>query len=107
MANVGDKYIIEIDRLIKQPNGSVLFGVKGFNALVFDQYGLDKLEKTGKPFDKELNAYCDRHSCFDCPMKEHFPKCGEGWSVCSSEGEINRDAHMIMEADEIISRRMS
>lgn len=39
----GEKYIIEIDRVVKGPR-DIAF-VKGFNALVFDQYGLDHLER--------------------------------------------------------------
>ena len=39
----GEKYIIEIDRVVKDPR-DVAF-IKGFNALVFYQYGLDHLER--------------------------------------------------------------
>lgn len=39
----GEKYIIEIESVSKMPKGDIAF-IKGFNALVFDQYGLDKLE---------------------------------------------------------------
>lgn len=39
----GEKYIIEIDRVVKGPN-DIAF-IKGFNALVFDQYGLDHLRR--------------------------------------------------------------
>ena len=40
----GDKYIIEIEEVIGSDN-SPLAKIKGFNALVFDQNGLDKLVK--------------------------------------------------------------
>lgn len=46
---VGDKFVIEIDEAFN--NGSfgekgMLYKVKGFNSLVFDEYGLDKLPRT-------------------------------------------------------------
>lgn len=39
----GEKYIIEIESVSKRPKGDIAF-IKGFNALVFDQYGLNRLE---------------------------------------------------------------
>lgn len=55
----GEKYIIEIDRVVKGPR-DIAF-VKGFNALVFDQYGLDHLEryddkKARKTIDNAVDA---------------------------------------------------
>lgn len=41
---IGDKYIIEIESHMTNKNGD-LYGIKGFNALVFDRNGLDRLEK--------------------------------------------------------------
>ena len=41
---IGDKYIIEIDSHMTNAKGD-LYGVKGFNSLVFDQNGLDKLTR--------------------------------------------------------------
>lgn len=70
MANVGDKYIIEIAEIyassyrnaaltedqIKAP--TYLYRMKGFNSLVFDENGLSKLEKYEEsPFTQED---CDR-----------------------------------------------
>lgn len=49
---VGDKYIIEIEEVIKRYGAPHIARIKGFNALVFDQYGLEKL----KPYDGE-DAY--------------------------------------------------
>ena len=40
----GEKYIIEIESVSKMPKGDIAF-IKGFNALVFDQYGLDHLRR--------------------------------------------------------------
>lgn len=55
----GEKYIIEIDRVVKGPR-DIAF-VKGFNALVFDQYGIDHLEryddkKVRKTIDNAVDA---------------------------------------------------
>ena len=44
---VGDKYIIEIEEVIRRNGAPQIARVKGFNALVFDKYGLEKLE----PYD--------------------------------------------------------
>lgn len=46
MYKKGDKFVIEIDNVIVDEKGTVfLYTIKGFNALVFDQYGLDKLSQ--------------------------------------------------------------
>ena len=44
MAKVGDKFVIEIDSVMTNKNGK-LYGIKGFKSLVFDEHGLDKLER--------------------------------------------------------------
>lgn len=41
---IGDKYIIEIESHMTNKHGD-LYGIKGFNSLVFDRNGLDRLEK--------------------------------------------------------------
>jgi hypothetical protein len=46
---VGDKYIIEIEEVIRRNGAPQIARVKGFNTLVFDKYGLEKLE----PYDGE------------------------------------------------------
>ena len=46
---VGDKYIIEIEEVIRRNGAPQIARVKGFNALVFDKNGLEKLE----PYDGE------------------------------------------------------
>ena len=50
MAKVGDKFIIEIGEVFKATGtymacGESLYRVKGFNSLVFDDNGLNRLEK--------------------------------------------------------------
>lgn len=47
---MGKKYIIELcDKPMKNENGNDIWRVKGFNTLVFDQNGLDKLEEYVEP----------------------------------------------------------
>lgn len=57
--NVGDKFMIEIDKVVKgfSNDADKLYRIKGFNSLVFDEYGLDKLLKTPVTLhtDRELN----------------------------------------------------
>ena len=47
---MGKKYIIELcEKPMKNENGNDIWRVKGFNTLVFDQNGLDKLEEYKEP----------------------------------------------------------
>lgn len=48
MAQPGDKFVIEIESVIPSDGGS-LYKIKGFNALVFDGFGIGKLERYDKP----------------------------------------------------------
>ena len=41
----GDKYIIQIGQVMKDANGKEYAKIKGFNTLIFDDQGLDKLQK--------------------------------------------------------------
>ena len=41
---VGDKYVIEIEEVIRRNGAPQIARVKGFNTLVFDKCGLEKLE---------------------------------------------------------------
>jgi len=43
--NSGDKFVIEVETAFGLMGGDPLYTIKGFNALVFDDYGLDKLQK--------------------------------------------------------------
>lgn len=46
MPKIGDRYIIEIDDILSNTNKTeCLYRIKGFNSLVFDQRGIDKLLK--------------------------------------------------------------
>lgn len=55
MASIGDKYIVTIDYMTRTKHGW-LYGVNGMKTLVFDDYGLSKLEKYD-PDLKMINAF--------------------------------------------------
>lgn len=50
MVKKGDKYIIEIGEVINH-EGKSLYLIKGFNALVFDDFGLEHLTRWIEPLD--------------------------------------------------------
>lgn len=50
------KYVIELEKSLLSTNGNLLFKVKGFNTLVFDENGLSKLEK----LEDVIKEECDR-----------------------------------------------
>jgi len=61
---MGKKYVIELcDKPMKDENGGDIWRVKGFNALVFDQNGLDKLEEYKEP-EKELHEFKVGDVCY-------------------------------------------
>ena len=45
MHKKGEKFVIEIDDIMTGDNGEILYKIKGFNSLVFDDYGLDQIGK--------------------------------------------------------------
>lgn len=72
MANIGDKYIIEIESIygqsitvpagtnpedVKPPKGpGKLYRIKGFNSLIFDENGLSKLKKYKEPSEQPITV---------------------------------------------------
>lgn len=61
MYKVGDKFIIEIDEIFEN-KGKTLYRIKGFNSLVFDKNGLNKLSRYVK-VDKNKNKTEELGSC--------------------------------------------
>ena len=54
---MGKKYIIELcEKPMKNENGNDIWRVKGFNTLVFDQNGLDKLEEYKEPVSHKFEV---------------------------------------------------
>ena len=43
--NTGDKFVIEIGEVIERHGEPPLYKIAGFNALVFDEFGLNRLGK--------------------------------------------------------------
>lgn len=49
MYKKGDRFVIQIDKVVTDGDRHVcLYKIKGFNTLVFDDYGLGKLEQQEK-----------------------------------------------------------
>ena len=42
---VGDKFVIEVGEIILDKNGKLLYKIKGFNTLVFDDVGINRLTR--------------------------------------------------------------
>ena len=49
MPKVGDEYLIRIDSVMTNKKG-ILYGIEGFKSLVFDDYGLEQLQKFDPQF---------------------------------------------------------
>ena len=60
MVNVGDKFVIEVDRVFTDDNGNKLYRIKGFNSLVFDENGIEKLVKSKPQISTEGLAIYER-----------------------------------------------
>lgn len=43
--SVGDKFVLEVAEILEGMSQSKLYRMKGFNALVFDEIGIEKLTK--------------------------------------------------------------
>ncbi len=90
MANIGDKYIIEIDDKVlvdsaTEDNPRNLYTVKGFNALVFDDFGLNKLEKY------EEDEAKNNTNCIDCDWIQiaYHDGMARAWNIAR---ELLRDS---------------
>lgn len=59
MTNIGDKFIITIgDKAENEQSGETLYRIKGFKSLVFDENGINKLEKYDEKGTQEIiDAY--------------------------------------------------
>lgn len=49
----GDRFVIEVESVLTGEDGKPLYKIKGFNALVFDDNGLDRLERAENKGDPE------------------------------------------------------
>ena len=73
MASVGKRYIIEFDKVL-EPYG--LYKAKGFNSLVFDENGLQKLEPYTEPEDEVGEDF-------------HYEGLMEAWVACREMLELS------------------
>ena len=70
---MGKKYIIELcEKPMKNESGNDIWRVKGFNTLVFDQNGLDKLEEYKEP-EKEMHKF-KVGDVYYMPKEDHYEK---------------------------------
>lgn len=84
----GEKYIIEIESVSKMPKGDIAF-IKGFNALVFDQYGLDHLRRAEEISDAYKRGLADGIAGTPATKREidaalhlgHVHGMDEAWSM--------------------------
>lgn len=70
---VGDKFVIEVGEIILDKSGKLLYKIKGFGALVFDDVGINRLMKQSSSTSAEAlrkaweNGYdAGRLNMLDC-----------------------------------------
>jgi len=72
--NVGDKFIIEIDRTYASERHKVSrYGIKGFSTLIFDENGLKRLKRYEQPmvsFYKEEDFHAAINEAYERGIKE-------------------------------------
>lgn len=70
--NVGDKFLIKIDQVVKCDNSDPveLFKIKGFNSLVFDEYGLDKLPQVPIQTHTCRDTESDKEKAYEAGLKD-------------------------------------
>jgi len=73
-AKIGDKFIIEIDRVYSANHGiSTLYGIKGFHSLVFDEEGVRRLTSYVPPmvsFPKESDFFAALNEKYEQGIKD-------------------------------------
>lgn len=54
MAEIGDRFTIEIENVFKNEDGKLLYKIKGFNSLVFDEAGIERLKKCDRIKERKI-----------------------------------------------------
>lgn len=76
---------------------------------ILDDYKNPKAENASDTeetqVNKELEAYCYKHTCSSCFMKTKFPKCGNGQNVMFFKGNELEAALKLMQADELLHQQ--
>lgn len=76
---VGERYIIEISDVIATNNGNIA-KIKGFNALVFDENGLDKLERLSTDYIDRGKAEAEKSdACAEAQLSGRAMGHDEGY----------------------------
>lgn len=115
---VGDKFEIEIDSEFVDENDNELYRIKGFNSLVFDEKGLNKLKRIGEhqnikgvkaselPVDTVVLCWDDSD---DDKVKRHFSMLHAGYLYAYSGGltsdrygKLYAWKHMILEDGTVV-----
>lgn len=86
---VGDKVIIEIDDVMlgstAENNPTALYRIKGFNSLVFDKNGLDKLEKIPTSDAKDWSE------TIEVMEREYNRGLNDAWKLARDIYKMQRD----------------
>lgn len=88
---MGDKYVIEVEKVYKAKNykgegPDKLYRIKGFNTLVFDQFGLDKMEKYNPENDEFV---------FDQRYEDGYEKgLYKAWEIVSELYHLSADSRL-------------
>lgn len=78
---IGDKFVMEIDEVIDGDfynDDDVLYRIKGFNALVFDNYGLGKLKNVTSGY------VCTKEEIEKLKIEAHKSGMMEAWIIIKS-----------------------
>lgn len=95
--NTGDKFVIEIGEVIERHSEPPLYKIAGFNALVFDEFGLNRLGKLTNGVDdgymanlKQKDSFDDRKYWIATQTRfklEYFPLLGTHVFLTQKEAE--------------------
>ena len=86
---VGERYIIEISDVIATNNGNIA-KIKGFNALVFDERGLDKLERLSTDYIDRGKAETEKSdACAEAQLSGRAMGHDEGYKEGYDEGKAD------------------
>ena len=86
--NVGDRFMLEVGEVFYDNKGNVLYRMKGFNSLVFDEEGL-----------KRLTPMEPIKSFFDSPVQVLPPEKGMIEKYIDLAVNLKRDINITMEQD--------
>lgn len=84
---IGDKFVIEIDSVMTNKNGTS-YGIKGFKSLVFDEYGLEQLERIPGKYEYHVgDEVVDTARGINGVVTHSVPNC---ISILYRDGHVDR-----------------